>query len=380
MRRCTRCVIPDTRPDTFFDAEGICSACRSYEKRPSIDWRARLVELKALIAKHDGRVIVPSSGGKDSTYQVLRLIELGARPTVVTATTCHLTQIGRANIDNLARFATTIEVSPNKTVRAKLNRIALRLVGDISWPEHVSIHRVPFRVARHIGIPLIVYGECGPATYGGPPGSDGIRAMTQKFVSEFGGFLGLRAEDFVGIDDITERDMEDYLAPSDEELEASGIEAIFLGGFEEWDSDRNARVAIEHGFQCKLPSQANWWISENQDNVQVSCHDFIMYLKYGYGRLAAQVSVDIRKGTITREAAMELVEQRDGLFPLVYLGVPLARTLANIDVSSDEFVSICNQFLNRDIFASDVRWGERPRMHDEQGEVGRHVWQLRVVS
>jgi hypothetical protein len=41
---------------------------------------------------------------------VLTLIELmGAKPLVVTAVTCHLTPIGRANIDNLARYATTIE-------------------------------------------------------------------------------------------------------------------------------------------------------------------------------------------------------------------------------------------------------------------------------
>ncbi|KKN16257.1 hypothetical protein LCGC14_0977660, partial [marine sediment metagenome] len=46
--------------------------------------------------------IVPSSGGKDSHWQVLKLIELGVRPLVVTASTCHLTEIGRKNIDNLA--------------------------------------------------------------------------------------------------------------------------------------------------------------------------------------------------------------------------------------------------------------------------------------
>jgi hypothetical protein len=29
-------------------------------------------------------------------------------------------------------------------VRAKLNRLGLELVGDISWPEHVSIFTTPF--------------------------------------------------------------------------------------------------------------------------------------------------------------------------------------------------------------------------------------------
>ncbi|CAB4223484.1 hypothetical protein UFOVP1670_74, partial [uncultured Caudovirales phage] len=117
MNRCKLCVIPDTRPDTQF-TDGVCSACISSARRPQIDWEARKKELIALLDRHHGECIVPSSGGKDSTAQVLMLQELGARVTVVTATTCHLTTIGRKNIDNLARYATTIEVSPNKTVRA----------------------------------------------------------------------------------------------------------------------------------------------------------------------------------------------------------------------------------------------------------------------
>src|SRR5690606_530634 len=156
MNRCLKCVIPDTRPDTAF-VNGVCSACLNYAKRPEIDWDARKKELLQILDKHGGRCIVPSSGGKDSHYQALTLIDLGADVTVVTATTCHLTAIGRRNIDSLARFARTIEVTPNRTVRARLNRLGLTLVGDISWPEHVSIFTTPFRVARALGINLIFY-------------------------------------------------------------------------------------------------------------------------------------------------------------------------------------------------------------------------------
>jgi hypothetical protein len=170
MNRCRRCVIPQTRPDTEF-VDGVCSACLSFEKRPQIDWHSRREELEALLARHRNAsgfdCIVPSSGGKDSTYQVLTLIELGARPLVVTATTCMLTPIGRANIDNLARYATTVEITPNTEVRAKLNRLGLTLVGDISWPEHVSIFTTPFRVAVALGIPLLFYGENPQSQYGG---------------------------------------------------------------------------------------------------------------------------------------------------------------------------------------------------------------------
>jgi N-acetyl sugar amidotransferase len=356
--RCLRCVMPNTRPDTPF-VDGVCAACLSFERRPTIDWPARLEELKALIEKHKGRCIVPSSGGKDSTAQVLRMIELGAKPIVVTATTCHLTAVGRANIDNLAQYATTIEVTPNKAVRRKLNKIALETVADPSWPEHVTIHRTPFRIAKQLGIGLIVYGECGPVEYGGPQGVEPL-TMTQRFVSEFGGFLGLRAADFVGENGITEADMEDYLAPTDVELAESNIEAVFLGQFEEWNSRHNAEVAIAHGFQTMLPCDANWWDFENEDNYQVAMHDALMYYKYGYGRGCAQVSVDVRNGLLSRAAALAFVEEFDGRFPLYYMGMSLEKILAQFDVTKEEYIAVCNRFLNRDLFTGDVEWGMRP--------------------
>ena len=159
MNRCRTCAIPDTRPDTHFDETGQCSACRSYARRPEIDWIAREKELQQLLDRHHGECIVPSSGGKDSTYQAITLKQMGADVTVVTARTCHLTPIGRRNIDNLARYCKTIEVVPNMHDRAELNRMGLDLVGDISWPEHVSIFTTPFRTSVDLGIPLIFYGE-----------------------------------------------------------------------------------------------------------------------------------------------------------------------------------------------------------------------------
>lgn len=349
FNRCRRCVIPDSRPDTAF-VDGVCSACLSYERRPQIDWDVRLEELKALLDRHDGEVIVPSSGGKDSTYQVMTLLDLGAHVTVVTASTCMLTDIGRKNIDNLARYAQTIEVTPNRTVRAKLNRMGLTMVGDISWPEHAAIFSIPFRMAVQFGIPLIMFGESPQSQYGGPIGSDEAKQMTLRWRSEFGGFLGLRPSDFVGIEGITEEDMRWYEAPRASIIEAEGVEAHFLGQYIPWSSDRNAIVAGQVGMQWRLPSLANLWAAENQDNTMTGLHDHGMYRKFGYGRLAAQASVDIRNGTMSRDDAMMLVRDRDGLFPWQYMGEPLVAVLEQIGMSRDELFDTLERFTNHDLF------------------------------
>lgn len=365
--------MPSTKPDIFF-ADGVCSACLSYAKRASIDWDSRMLGLRGLLERHDGRVIVPSSGGKDSTYIALRMKELGADVTAVTATTCHLTAQGRANLDALARHVRTIEVTPNMTVRAKLNRLALMTVGDISWPEHASIFSVPFRVARDLGISLIMYGENPQAEYGGPKGTDEAVEMTRRWTSEFGGFLGLRPADFVGMEGITARDMEDYKFPT---MPAdSKIEAHFLGVYEPWDSHRNAAKARAAGMRYAKPCVANYWEEENLDNAQTGLHDYAMFLKYGYGRGCAQISVDLRSGRIEdRGSALRWVHEHDGIFPYTYAGVPVADVLERIGVATSDIFKIMNKFANWELVnASGTRY-PRDAMRRAQAREGSAVQQ-----
>ncbi len=330
--------MPSSRPDTAW-LDGECSACISYRKRKTIDWEERKAALLDLLDRHDGRVIVPSSGGKDSHWQVLSLLELGADVTVVTATTDHLSEIGARNIANLARYATTIEVTPNQTVRRKIARIGLRVVGDVSFGEHMAIWATPHQMAVKLGIPLLFYGESPQNEMGGPLGTDEATKMTQRWVSEFGGFLGLRATDLVGMDGITERDIEPYLQPNDPRTEA-----YFLGQFLAWDGLRNAEVAQEHGFE--------WWPTdveasigryESLDNHQTGLHEWFKFLKYGYMRPTDIASLAIRRGRMTRDEALLLIKERE-VFPETYLGMPYQTILDRIEMGVDEFDALCASF------------------------------------
>ena len=366
MRRCKRCLYPDAKPDLHFDEAGVCSACRNFDARARTDWAGRERELVALLEKHRRRgaefdCIVASSGGKDSHHIALELIGRGARPLVVTATTCSPTEIGRANIANLARFATTVEVTPNRSVRARLNRLGLELVGDISWPEHVSIFTTPFRVAVQMGIPLIFYGESPQNQYGGPPGTETAREMTRRWVSEFGGFLGLRPRDAVGQLGITIRDMEDYLPPPASALERAGVEAHFLGQYLPWDSHANAERAMRAGMVAELPFEGNVWPWENLDNAQTGLHDWFGWIKYGYGRACAQLSVDVRAGRLPRDVAEAMLGDLDGRFPHRYAGVPYEDEVERIGLTLKEFWAVAERFTNRDLFP---RAAVAPRFED----------------
>ena len=166
IKLCTRCIYLDTKPDLFLDEDGVCSACRSFESRGEVDWASRRTEFKNLIARYrrmDGvnyDCIVPVSGGKDSTSQVILLLELDINPLCVTASTDSLSDIGRRNIENIKRLGVDyLEMTTNPIVRRKNNRFCLTEIGDISWPEHVSIFTIPIRFAAKLGVPLITWGE-----------------------------------------------------------------------------------------------------------------------------------------------------------------------------------------------------------------------------
>jgi len=361
LRRCRTCVMPDTRPDVPF-VDGVCQACINSAVRPSIDWQARANALSKLLDRHDGRVIVPSSGGKDSSYIALRLRELGCDVTTVTATTCYLTPIGRANLDNLSRHVRTIEVTPNRSVRAMLCRKGLEMVGDPSWPQHASIWAIPFRMAVGTRTPLLMWGENSQDAYGGPPGSEQARQMTRRWCSEFGGLNGLRATDMADVCGLSAREISDYELPAQQELDDAGIEAHFLGAYEQWDSHRNAQVAIEHGMRAEMPCAANWWPFENLDCWVTSLHDALMYRKYGFGRGCVQISVDVRAGRITREKALAWVSEFDGILPEGYAGVSMERGLDWLGVSREHLNRVLDRYTDWKLFKG--QGADRPLLRE----------------
>ena len=363
IKYCRRCVMPDTKPDLRLDEEGICNACRSYERRKEIDWAIRKKELIKVLEKYRSKdsskwdCIIPVSGGKDSTYQVLRMLQFGMNPLCVTATTCHLSEIGRKNIENIKNLGVDyVEFSPNIVIRRKLNRIGLIQVGDISWPEHVGIFTIPVRAAVQYNVPLIVWGENSQNEYGGPAGDAENNVLTRRWLEEFGGLLGLRVSDLIGMDGIEKKHLIPYTYPADEELRAVGATGIFLGYYLPWDGYSNALISQAFGFSTLSTTVEGSCVNyENLDNHQTGIHDYFKFIKFAFGRTSDIVSLHTRRGRLTRADGMTIVKRLDGKFPWTYLGKPIEEILQPLDITLDEFIKICDRFTNKKLFLCDSR-------------------------
>ena len=357
MKRCSCCLIPHTRPEQIISKEGICDACLNFRLKDGIDWSLRKLEFDQLLnklkikKKSNWDCIVPSSGGKDSTYQAVFLRNYGLKVLVVTASTCDLSLLGRKNIENLKNLGfDTIEVSPNKIVREKINKICLELLGDISWPEHISIFTQPVHIAIAFNIPLICWGENPQFEYGGPLRKNGYE-LDRDWLEEFGGLLGFRVDDLVNHLELDNKDLAFYKYPSNETLLEHNIQGIFLGYFFKWDNLDNYFYAKKYGFiDYEKPIENGYFSFEKLDNYQHGIHDYFKYLKYGFGRATDQLSFLIRKNKLKREEALSLVPQHEGKFPKSYLGKNLEDILRDIGMNINEFSDICDRFTNKNIF------------------------------
>lgn len=358
MKYCKRCLYPDTKPGLTFNEEGLCSACISYDERTTIDWSQREDDFRELAFNYDRddlphNCIVPVSGGKDSTFQVIKALEMGFRPLAVCATTDDISDLGRSNLDNISNHVDLIEIHVNKSVRKRLAKYALLNVGDISWAEHVTIFTLPFREAIKREIPLIFWGENPQNEYGGPnENANRARELTTRWLGEFGGMNGLRVKDMVDKRLMTRYDAEFYTVPKIPK--GYDLQSYFMGHYFEWDGYANALLAEKHGFQISIdPVEGCGFHYENLDNYQTGIHDYFKYLKFGFGRATDLVCNHIRRGYCTRSEGIQYVKDWDGQYPATYLGRSINRILGDIDVTMSEFFECCERFTNRELFDID---------------------------
>ena len=353
---CKKCLVPATRPHLFFDKNGICAACINHENKKKINWNKRKIEFKNLVKKfkknNNYDCIIPVSGGKDSTYQVIRCLEYNLRPLCVNATTDDLSSLGRENIENIKNLGVDfIEITANPVVRKKINKFSLKTIGDISWPEHILIFTVPIQVAIKYGISLIIWGENSQNEYGGPKNEANKNILDEKWLYEFGGASTLRVNDLVGVDNIIETDLLIYKYPDIKLMKKFKITGIFLGHYFEWDGLKNKDIAEKNGFKTWNKIVEGSFVNyENLDNYHTGIHDYFCYLKYGFGRATMQASLQIRRKIISREQALEKVKELEGKYPISYLGKKLDDILKSISMTEEDFINTCDQFTNKKIF------------------------------
>lgn len=358
MKYCKTCIMPSTRPEQVFD-NGECDACFSVKKKHSIiNWNARGEEFEKILSKYRGDgsyydCIIPVSGGKDSCYQAITMRDkYRMNPLCVTHTPCELTEIGFKNLNFLRdQGFDLIQVSSNRKSYKELVRIGFFKLGDCCWPEHIGIFTAPVRIAVNYKIPLLIWGENSQFEYGGPATHKENNFLDRNWLEQFQ-MLGYRISDVVH-DGLKISDVKVLQYPSDNEIKKIGITGLYLGYFEKWDTKRNTDICCSLGWS---PNPDGVIEGAYNDIENLDCkwigglHDYMKFIKYGYGRATDQLCIEIRAGRMNRDEAIScLKNSSEGLLPYKYI----PDFLDYLGITEDDFHKNLDKFTNKALFKVD---------------------------
>ncbi len=355
MSYCQRCILPDTRPGIRIGKDGVCSACLAHAERDrGIDWTERKREFKELVAtaKHLGRgydCVIPVSGGKDSTWQVVTCLEHGLHPLAVTWKAPARTEIGRYNLANLISLGVDhIDFQINPTVEKKFLYQALARYGSTAIPMHMAMFNVPLTIAVRFDIPVVIWGENSADEYAGIGDENRGYRLDSRWLKRFGVTHGTTAEDWVS-DNLTEKDLTPYFGPTEDELQRKGVQAVFLGYYFKWDPATSLEVAGRHGFKVRKEGpKTGYYDYADIDDDFISIHHYLKWYKFGFTRSFDNLSLEIRNGRIAREEAIRILEQRGDETPYD----DIAKFCNFVGITQEHFFEVIERFRNPDVWVN----------------------------
>jgi len=337
-----------TRNRIEFDSDGKCNACAWSEEKKSLDWSEREKELKHLFNKHKTSgpydLIVPVSGGKDGSYVAYNCkYKYGLNPLCVTVHPPTRSSIGYANLENFKKAGySLLEINlPYESLR-EMNRRGFTEQGRPLYGWTTAIFSAVMQIAKSLDISLIMYGEDGEIEYGGSNDSKHIGTFTPEFVKN----VYLESEVENTFRDIKNSDSYFWEFPKN-----TNIELAHWSYYENWDPYRNYLVAKEHcGLEERGEQNTGTYTNFAQnDNVLYDLHTYLMFLKFGFGRATQDAGIDIRRGAMTRDQAIQLVSLYDNELPEDYID----EYLDYYQMTRQEFDTIVNKWVNTDLFEKD---------------------------
>ena len=353
MRYCNRCLMPHTRPRIRFNDEGVCNACQwAEEKKTIVDWKARWEELEYYCDRYKSKegnfdVLVPVSGGKDSCYVSYKLKhELGMHPLTVSIVPPISFEIGDRNLDNfIAHGYDCIKIYPNPQIARRISKRAFFEYGQplMSWIINVQV--AVFKVAMNFKIPFVMFGEEGEVEYGG---SNKLKNTPAYAIEDSIKIYCSNIQSQEYRDEFTEKELYWWIYPTEEEFRKAQLAIAHWSYFENWDPYRNYLLSKEKfGLQERDgPSVGTYTNFAQTDTPIFDLHHYLMYLKFGFGRCSADASIDIRRGALDRDQAVELVKKFDNAYPEPYID----QYMEFFDMTRDEFDAVLDKHANKNLF------------------------------
>lgn len=323
LKRCKKCILPETMPFITFNSEGICNYCTSYRTRNKPKPTSEFTTLLEKYTHNNTKIpcIFPFSGGRDSCWGLhLAVKEFNLKPITYTYDWGMITDLGRRNISRMcsslnveniivAADLTKKRKNIERNVRAwlkspHLGMVSLFTAGDKHFFRHVN------NVRQQTGISLNIW------------------SINPLEVTHFkSGFLGIKPdfiEDKVYTSNISKQllyqfyrlkryiknpsyinsSLFDTLSGEYWRSVSSKTDYHHLFDYVQWNESECNSILDLYDWERAVDTPCTWRIGD----ATAPFYNYIYYTVAGFTEHDTFRSNQIREGEITREKALELVK------------------------------------------------------------------------
>jgi N-acetyl sugar amidotransferase len=308
-RICSRCIIDTSDPEIVFDGDGVCNHCREYDLvagRRLFLGEERQRRLEAIVAriKERGRgkeydCVIGLSGGVDSSFLALKAVELGLRPLAVHLDNGWNSELAVGNIERIVKklridlHTHVIDWEEFRDLQLAFLRAS---VIDIEMLTDHAIAAAIYRAAAERGIRFFLSGENLASEsvlprswcYSNKRDSRNIRAIWRKYGSgrSLRTFPLLSAREFFS------------------SLAGRKVNAVLLLDYLPYHKESAKQILIRD------LGWTDYGGKHHESRFTKFYQAYILPEKFGIDKRRAHLSSLIHSGQITRESALEQMEEK----------------------------------------------------------------------
>lgn len=322
LKRCAKCILPETFPFIRFDAAGVCNYCHAYKPRNQPKDNTQFFkQMEAYRRKEGYECIVPFSGGRDSCAALHLIInELKLRPVTYTYDWGMVTDVGRRNIaimcgelgvenivvaDNIEKKRKNIAMNFNAWLKnPDLGMINLLTAGDKHFFHYIN------KVKKETGVGLNLWGVNPLEVTHFKTGFLGIEPDFEKQKVYASGKLGQlryhskRFKQMLKSPGYFNSSLWDTYSGEYFRSFAEKKDYFHIFDYWQWDENEINTMLEGYGWETANDTPTTWRIGDGTAGI----FNYIYYTLAGFTEHDTFRSNQIREGQISREQALKLVE------------------------------------------------------------------------
>jgi N-acetyl sugar amidotransferase len=303
VKVCSRCVMDTTVQDIFFDEQGECKYCKIHDEMEKTHPLSKSSEMLSRIIekiKTDGKgkkydCVCGLSGGRDSSYTLMKVVEYGLRPVVISVDNCWGTDISESNIKNVcsALNVDLINIKFDWNEYKDLQRsFFFAGVPDVDSLSDLAIITSLYRTAKRYNLKYFVSGHSF-RTEGTSPISWSY--FDPYYVKDVQNKFGhIKYEDLKSIPTMSMRDFMRYVL-------VDQIKEVRLLGYLDYNKKDVDRI---------LKEKLNWQDyggHHHENKFTYFLQSYYLPLKFNIDKRKTELSAQIRSNQVSRKEALSII-------------------------------------------------------------------------